>query len=181
MQAENNQEKFLCPCCGAKLSGRWENVSKGLVKNLIRFREQVLEKRENKIHLLKDLNLTHSQYNNFQKLRFHGLIAHYKNPITKKEESGYWLLTKRGNLFCKNQTAIPKKVLIFRNRIQERGEEKITASYILKSTTEEPYWSKKDDYEYQIAFQDINDFDNNNDNDSDSNDDSDYNGQGTLF
>jgi len=150
-----NQEIALCPCCGAKLSGRWENISKGLVKNLIRFREQVLEKRENKIHLLKDLNLTHSQYNNFQKLRYHGLIAHVIDKQTKKDESGYWLLTKRGNLFIKNEISIPKKVFIFRNKIQERGKDLVSVHDILRDKNNEPYWYKKHDYEYQIAFLDI--------------------------
>lgn len=152
---EKTNEVHLCPCCGAKLTGRWENISKGLSKNLIRFREQVLLKGKNKVHLMKDLNLTHSEYTNFQKLRFHGLIAHYKNPITKEEETGYWLLTKRGNLFCKNEIAIPKKVLIFRNKIQSKGDKFVNISDIFAQKDSEPYWYQKEDYNSQIVYLDI--------------------------
>ena len=52
---KQSEEKSLCPCCGAKLNGRWEHISKGIAENLIRFREQVLLKKENKVHLMKDL------------------------------------------------------------------------------------------------------------------------------
>lgn len=169
---KQSEEKSLCPCCGAKLNGRWEHISKGIAENLIRFREQVLLKKENKVHLMKDLYLTHSQYTNFQKLRFHGLIAHYKNPETREEESGYWLLTKRGNQFCKNQASIPKKVLIFRNSIQDKGDVLVNISEILSSKNTEPYWYQKDDYEREIVFLDILDADEVK---------TDMNGQGKLF
>lgn len=148
------EEKKVCNCCGAKLNGRWEHISKGIAENLIRFRIEAIKK-GNKVHLIKDLNLTHSQYNNFQKLRFHGLIAHYKNPITKEEESGYWLLTKRGNQFCKNEASIPKKVLVFRNTIQDKGDKLVNISEILYSKNNEPYWYEKSDYEKEIVFLDI--------------------------
>jgi hypothetical protein len=169
---EKSEQECRCPHCGAKLNGRWENLSKGLVENLIRLREQVLRSRENKVHLMKDLSLSHSQYTNFQKLRFHGLIAHYKNPVTKLEETGYWLLTKRGNQFCKNQISIPKKVLIFRNSIKERGVNLVDAVTVLKQKSNEPYWYQKDDYETQIVFLDILDADEIK---------IDKNGQGKLF
>jgi len=117
----------------------------------------------NKVHLSKDLNLSKNEYNNFQKLRYHGLIAHYKDKITKEYETGYWLLTKRGNLFCKNELAVPKKLLIFRNKIEERSEEKIILRDIL---TEDnlPHWYQKEDY--NMSFEDTNDFDENSQNDN---------------
>ena len=151
-----------CSCCGAKLTGRYERLSKGLVLNLLKIRAKVLHESEkanklvNKVHLSNDLNLSKNQYNNFQKLRYHGLIAHYKDPITKEYESGYWIVTKRGNQFCKNELFVPKKLLIFRNRIQERSEEKINFRDVL---TEEntPHWYQKEDY--KMDFLDTNDFD----------------------
>ena len=169
---EKSDEKRLCPCCGGKLDGRWENISKGIAQDLIKLRERVLLTKENKVHPVRDLNLTHSQYNNLQKLRFHGLIAHYKNPETKKEESGFWLLTKRGNLFCKNQISIPKKVLVFRNRIQDKGDKLVNMAQILSPKNTEPYWYQKEDYEKEIVFLDILDADELK---------IDINGQGKLF
>ena len=107
-------EKKVCPCCASSLEGRWEGISKGLVNSLIQFREAVLEKQENCVHLQKDVHLTKNQYNNFQKLRYHGLVAHAKDKITKEYITGYWLLTRRGNLFIKNKIELSKEVLIFR-------------------------------------------------------------------
>ena len=113
------QEKKICPCCGAKLTGRFERVSRGLANSLIKFRKQVVKNKVNKVHLANDLELSKNEYNNFQKLRYHGLIAHYKCKETKEFLTGYWLLTHRGNKFCKNELHVPKKLLIFRNKIDK--------------------------------------------------------------
>ena len=142
------EEKKQCECCGAKLTGRNERVSKGLALSLIKFREKVLEQSEasgvfvNKVHLSKDLDLSKNEYNNFQKLRYHGLIAHYKDKNTRAYESGYWLLTKRGNMFCKDELAVPKKIYVFRNRIKDRSIEKIILTDVLKEESI-PYWYRK--------------------------------------
>ena len=152
------EEKKLCPCCGAKLTGRDERISKGVATSLIKFREAAILSLKyrglNKVHLAKDLDLTKNQYNNFQKLRYHGLIAHYKDKETKEYESGYWLLTKRGNSFAKNECSISKKVVIFRNKIVERSDEKITLKEVLKENL--PFWDKHDDFGFY--FDDVDDY-----------------------
>lgn len=148
---KESEKECLCPHCGAKMKGRDEVLSKGLVENLTKLREHVLKTKQNKVHLMKDLGLSKSGYNNFQKLRYFGLIAHYKNPETKKNELGYWLLTKRGNLFCKNKIEVPRKVLVFRNKIQDRSKEFISIELLLNSDT--PYWYEKDDYD--LVFMDV--------------------------
>tara|TARA_R110001606_G_scaffold397588_1_gene574508 strand:+ start:122 stop:658 length:537 start_codon:yes stop_codon:yes gene_type:complete len=161
------KEKSLCPCCGANLNGRDERISKGIIVNLVKFREQALKsimlRNLNKVHLAQDLNLTNNQYNNFQKLRYHGLIAHYKNPITKEYESGHWLLTKRGNRFAKNEIAISKKVVIWRNKIVERSEEIVKMSDVWKDK-DEPFWYKHDDFGFD--FEDSNDYKSDDDQDN---------------
>ena len=148
------KEKSKCPSCGANLTGRYERISKGLAFNLIEFRKQALKSlkntKVNKVHLAKDLNLSKNQYNNFQKLRYHGLIAHYFNKEKNEYEAGYWLLTRRGNSFAKNDISISRKVLVFRNKIRERSEEKVSLSDILKKD-DMPFWDKHDDYEYEFA------------------------------
>ena len=59
------------------------------------------------------------EYNNFQKLRFHGLVAH----ADENKKSGYWLLTSRAGKFLRGEITIPKKVKTFRNRVIEHSEE----------------------------------------------------------
>lgn len=129
-----------CPQCNAKLSGRWENICKGQVNTLAKFRQAVIDKNENSVHLNKDIKLSHSEYTNFQKLRYNGLVAH-------SNEAGYWLLTRRGARFLRNEISIPKGVLIFRNKIQDYSTKIIDLKSILKN--DEPYWFKKEDYEWE--------------------------------
>jgi hypothetical protein len=164
-----SKEPAFCPCCGVKLNGRWENLSKGLVKSLIKFRQGVLDKNENSIHLQTDLLLSKNEYNNFQKLRYHGLIAHYRNPVTKEPVSGYWLLTRRGNQFAKGDIHIPKKVMIFRNKIFERSDEYVSIEEVMKDPNFN-YWPSKFDTHFE--FLDIHDVDDIT---------FDLNGQGKLF
>lgn len=144
MQTKNNEELY-CECCGAKLLGRWESVSKGLVKSLVKLKKQVIKTNTNAVHL-KELTLSKSEYNNFQKLRYHGLVARVKNQ-SGEIETGYWLLTKRGNLFLNNEINVPKKVLIFRNSIVDKSFEITNVKEVL--INEEPYWFEKADFQFQ--------------------------------
>jgi hypothetical protein len=146
MQTTQNNETLYCECCGAKLLGRWESVSKGLIGSLIKLKQKVIEKDSNAIHL-KQLTLSKSEYNNFQKLRYHGLVARVKNN-QGEVETGYWLLTKRGNLFLMDKIVVPKKVLIFRNSIVDKSIEETKLSDILKS--DDPFWFEKKDYEFEF-------------------------------
>ena len=110
----------VCPHCGQLMRARWENLSPGLIKDLAIFHEAVLRKGKNEIHLQEDCNFNKNQYNNFQKLRYFGLVA--KVDEEGKTRSGKWLLTSRGAQFLAGLIDIPKKVLIFNNHILERSE-----------------------------------------------------------
>jgi hypothetical protein len=144
---DQKKEVVFCECCGAKLTGRWERLSKGLVSSLLKFRNAVISHQRNKIHLAEDMDLTKNEYNNFQKLRYHGMIAHCPDA------SGYWLLTRRGNLFCKAEIEVAKRVYIFRNRIKEKSTELIGITDVMKSN--EKYWDKYDDF--KLTFIDTSD------------------------
>lgn len=63
---------------------------------------------------MNDLHLSHTAAANFQKLRFHGLIAHAdeNNP-----RNGEWLITKRGGQFLRGEVSVPRRVEIFRNHV----------------------------------------------------------------
>lgn len=151
--SENKQsEQVICKCphCGASVKMYWHRLSPGLAKALIKFRLRVLALKRNKIHISTEVNFTKIEYANFQKLRYFGLVAKYKNPESKEHESGYWLLTKRGNLFCKNQLLVPMKVQTFRNKISDKSEETILLRTILKDT-DLPIWDERDDFNYEFA------------------------------
>lgn len=99
------------------------SLTPGLIVILTKFGEAVARNGRNKVHLqwdMKgDLELTKSEYNNAQKLRYFGLIAHYKNDMGMRE-AGYWLLTRNGAKFLKNQLPIPRTVSTLNNTVVER-------------------------------------------------------------
>jgi len=102
------------------MNPRWERLSPGLVECLIIAVRVVHQKRKNRFHWHKDLALTNNQSHNFQKLRFHGLIAHYDE---KDKKSGEWLITARGGEFLRGEKRVPAKVLIFRNEVKDHSTE----------------------------------------------------------
>ena len=114
------QEK--CGECGASLRARWEPLSSGLVRCLIKALQAVKASNENRFHWHRDLRLSNNESHNFQKLRFHGLIAH-ADPSNKK--SGEWLITRRGGDFLRGEVAVPKKVLVFRNTVRDHSAETV--------------------------------------------------------
>lgn len=123
MQTENT-----CTHCGARLRKYKVSLSRGIINTLIKFRQAVIAKDENKIHLLEDMQgrdyqLTRHEWNNFSRLRFHGLVAKYKE--NGQHVSGYWLLTKRGADFLNGKITIPHSVEVFRNRVVSHSEHKV--------------------------------------------------------
>lgn len=152
---QNNPKKgpknpCKCANCGASLRINTHRISKGLATTLAKFRDAVIKLDRNKIHLQKEIRLTKNQYANFQKLRYFGLVAKYIDKKTKQHEAGYWLLTRRGNLFCKNKLEISKTVSTFRNKISDRGDEKTFFNEIFKDGSA-PFWDKKENFSFRFA------------------------------
>lgn len=81
-------------------------------------------KNKNRSHWHRDLTLTNNESHNLQKLRFHGLIAH----ADENKLSGEWLITARGGQFLRGEIAVPKKVLVFRNKVFEHSKELVSIS-----------------------------------------------------
>lgn len=111
--------KEACPHCGANISPRWEPLNAALVGILIKAIQYVHERNENRFNANRDLGLTHNQAANFQKLRFHGLVAH----ADQDKRSGYWLITARGGQFLRSEMNVPKQVKVFRNKVMDHSPE----------------------------------------------------------
>lgn len=73
------------------------------------------------IRIFKD-NIT--DYNNLQKLRFHGLIAHLEKN-GQKVRGGMWVITRQGFEFMEGKKMLPKWVEIEKNHIISRSREEI--------------------------------------------------------
>jgi hypothetical protein len=141
----NNQENHHCPYCNAAIKKYWHRLTPLLVNTLVKFRSAVVRKNRNQIHVPDELELNTTEYNNFQKLRFHGLVAKFKEDGERK--SGFWLLTKRGALFLKGELAVPIRVQTFRNEVVDHDEHKVYVSDVIQST---PYLETIDSIEYEI-------------------------------
>src|ERR1035441_5888882 len=97
-----------CPHCGASMTVYEHALTPGLVNALFKAVQFVHRQNRNYFHLQKDLDLTKSEFTNFQKLRFHALVA-------KTDDPGYWLITARGGEFLRGEVAVPRTVRTFRN------------------------------------------------------------------
>lgn len=134
----------VCPHCGASVRQRWDRITAGEVDFLIRFKARILEKQENLIDVPKEMKLSNIEYSDFQKLRYHALIAKKReNGVAKR---GLWVLTRLGNLFLKGQVAIPERVRVFRNQINARSKELVTIEDVMQKT---PRWDGPDDILYE--------------------------------
>lgn len=143
-------EHEVCPHCGAKLMARWERVSDLLARTLVYMHDTVVRTKRNSIHVSTELSLTSTQYNNFQKLRFHGLIAKVKENGELK--SGYWLVTRRGHDFVMGTLAIPVKVKVFRNRVIDHDKQLVYMSDVTKC---KPFLDKMPDFKYEPVMMDM--------------------------
>lgn len=138
------QKTQKCPCCGATMNPYRVKVTPMMVRALVKFRQAVMDKNDNSIHLLKDMKgkdyeLTRHEWNNFTRQRFLGLA------VKDQTHPGYWILTRRGAAFLNGEKAIPAYVFIFRNKITERAEEQVYVSEVIGET---PYMEKKEDIFY---------------------------------
>lgn len=136
-----NEKDKKCPCCGASMVPNRQGLTKGLVNILIKFRRAMLESEnpeKNRIHVRTEVGFTKNEYNNFQKLRYFGLVAKCRKESGERD-SGYWLLTRNGNRFVKGEIKMPKYVLTFRNKIIEKSEERIDILDAIQSE-EYPYF-----------------------------------------
>jgi len=141
--------KEYCECCGASLKKYWHKLTPGLVKGLAKFYAVVVSKGENSVHLLKDMDgsfkLTPHEWNNWTKLRFHGLVAR----VDKDSHSGYWLLTRRGADFLKGNIAVPSKVQTFRNKVVAHDIKKVFLKDVVGTN---PYFEQYEHYRNQLEF-----------------------------
>ncbi len=100
-----------CEHCGAKTVKYKHNFNVGLFAGLVKLYEF------NQPASLKELELTVNQFNNFQKLRYGGLV---ENVNAK------WVITELGIKFIKNEIAIPRQVTTYRNECVGQSDDFIS-------------------------------------------------------
>jgi hypothetical protein len=111
-----------CPTCGRPFRIWKHRLTPGLVSALIKFRAGVQYYGRNDLHLHNDMKipgspfcLTDFEWNNFSKLRFHGLVAKVRKD--GKHQVGRWLLTERGAQFLRGEITVPTFAETQNNRV----------------------------------------------------------------
>lgn len=132
--------KHTCPECGSSTQRYWHKLTPGLVTTLVKVYAKVCEKQENKVEK-SELDLDHSEYGNFQKLRLHALIAKYKED--GRVHRGTWVITKRGADFLKGKIEIPDRVRTFLNRVEAHSDNMVNVTRVMAGN---PYWEEHSDF-----------------------------------
>ncbi len=141
IQKQSVSDDQTCILCGAGLEKYWHKITPVLVNSLV-VAYKLVAKRQANYFSKNELDLDHSEYGNFQKLRFHALIARYK--VDGDWKKGDWLITRRGFLFLQGKVAIPKRVQTFRNKIVGHDTELV---YLKDVVGTEPYVETNFDFE----------------------------------
>lgn len=114
------------------------SLTPGLINTLLKF-GYAAKRKGNMVHIRKDMDLNISENNNFQKLRYWGLVAKYEERGERKV--GYWVLTRKGVFFLRGEIEIPKKITTKDNRIVGESDHKVTIKDCVPNQTEE-YWQQ---------------------------------------
>lgn len=137
-----------CRCCGASLVMPVSSLTKGLVGILVACANEGRRKRTYIIDTA-NVNLSHSQLNNLQKLRHFGLVVKHLDGDTHVPR--HWVITTRGWQFLAGEVRVFKQMRSFRNRIVHWSEEEaveipmVSISDVM-GDKDDPYWLQKSDY-----------------------------------
>lgn len=134
-----------CRCCKGSLRMNWHSLSPALVDLLAIAGRRVKEQGGlNEIHK-RDLELTTSQYGNFQKLRYFGLITHVD------DEGTAWLITRQGWSFLRGDWQAASRVQTYQNRIMQRDPKRVTVHDVMRKRDQVDYWPSARDFDFELA------------------------------
>lgn len=126
-------ETEFCDSCGQlKRLAHKETLNKKLLQGLQRAAGMVVETGSNDVDL-HDLIDDYNVYNNFQKLRYFGLVHHVRDAAGRKVR-GHWLITRNGWAFLRGELDVHKWVKVLDNRIRERSPELIDVRQVYRGS-----------------------------------------------
>lgn len=114
-------DKDECPHCGAKMKEYTHTLTPGITGALKKVVAAVRSAGENNIGFADIPWDSFNRRQNFQKLRYFGLVAHVRDAAGRAIR-GRWLITRRGGAFLRGEIQIPSWVTTYRNKIIERSE-----------------------------------------------------------
>lgn len=138
----------LCETCGAKIVEYKHGLNKHLVEGL---RFIVAFGGRNPVNL-KTLNMPRTQWDNFQKLKYWGLVEQVPNPgggsMADKDsglhaKTGWWKVTALGISFSANAIKMPKFVWTYRGDPVKREGPYMYANEVVDSYTQRQTWAEE--------------------------------------
>jgi len=114
-EAAESKEGAICPCCGSFNKVYHRKISLNTVKSL--FKLYKLNSLEPKAYHSRDFTGSHSG-GDFAKIAALGLLSKVKNNNEKKKDSGYWNITEEGKKFCRGESLIQEKLVIYHNELK---------------------------------------------------------------
>lgn len=131
-------EKKLCPHCSQPIMEHKHTFSNAIAELFLAVAMSYGE--EQPFHLQRDISLTKNQYNNFQKLKYWGVIEkHFEDGARR---GGYWHLTEKARDVL-NGEPVPKWVKTFNNRVVEKSEQEIFLTQAVGSYDIPETWAKR--------------------------------------
>lgn len=115
----------ICDKCGQKVKKiHKESMNKNLLDGLKTAAASIQASKTNNFDLHEIVD-QYNLYNNFQKLRYFGLVHYYRHPDTKQRVRGHWLITRNGWSFLRGEIEVHKWVKVCENAIDSRSIETI--------------------------------------------------------
>lgn len=113
-------KRELCNACGRKKPvEHHHSINTGLANAIV----TIYQKSRSSPVKLSDLRLTRNQLDNFQKLKYWGLVAPYVTQENNRKR-GWWVMTELGRSFVERKAKIPKTVWTFNDTlVRFEGEE----------------------------------------------------------
>jgi hypothetical protein len=125
-------DAVTCDKCGHTQNHHSHSLSQGLVSGLRKFAEA---SRGNPLNL-KEAGLDRNEWDNFQKLKYWGLVT------PTKAKSGIWTVTELGFQFLAGLVALRKTKITLNGKVVFNHNESITINQIKV----QPYFYKREDY-----------------------------------
>lgn len=113
----------FCSSCGQVIrEAHKEFLTQGKLAMLKMAATHVMATMRNDVSL-RTFDNSPNLYNNFQKLRYHGLVYY----VEKRGERvrGHWLITRNGWAFLRGEINLPKYVIVQHNHISSRSDQLI--------------------------------------------------------
>tara|TARA_R110002167_G_scaffold6763_1_gene31941 strand:+ start:8059 stop:8562 length:504 start_codon:yes stop_codon:yes gene_type:complete len=113
-EAAESREGAICPCCFEFNKVYHRTIPVNTVKSLFKLHQ--LNSQEARAYHSREFTESHSG-GDFAKIAALGLFSKVKNLSTKKKESGYWYITESGKEFCRGDSLIQEKLIIYHNQL----------------------------------------------------------------